>query len=102
MVFDINFYDKYDNLLEVENRNIADFKAKFKYGEKSMTFQASQIPGKIHMFLSQKDNEIFKFLPPRANYYEIEIIIPTSDECAITRTRNLKVVLTSTDKMAPI
>lgn len=54
------------------------------------------------MFLSQKDNEIFKFLPPRANYYEIEIIIPTSDECAITRTRNLKVVLTSTDKMAPI
>lgn len=41
MVFDINFYDKYDNLLEVENRNIADFKAKFKYGEKSMTFQAS-------------------------------------------------------------
>lgn len=60
------------------------------------------MPGKLHFYLSDTDNEAVKKYKPRANYYYIAMNNPTSDQCNSTMTTYLPLLISSQDRMAPI
>lgn len=101
LVLDLAFYDRFDNLVQVD-KSVQDYQTALTYGNNTINFQAVQMPGKIHFYLSDTDNALVKKLKPRANYYYVSMNNPTSDQCNSTNKNYMPLLIASQDRMAPI
>ena len=84
---DIDFYDRYDNIISAEindtfsNAVLVQLQYATRTAKRTVTLNKSLIPGKVMLYLSEADNAWFKQLPPRVGTQYLEITVPKQEAC---------------------